>query len=104
MSARLAAVDAAKRALEFSEVRGLDDVDLAATVGQLRSALRGLLQLVETQPRSVRLAAQHDQEFVNLARAARMEIHAARGSLKRLDRFEQALTDMLGPVEDGGQE
>lgn len=72
----------------------------AADVRSLRGALEQLLDAVDALPQSVRLRAQADGEFRSLARAARMEIHAARGSLSRLDAFEHALSGLLWPDEE----
>lgn len=93
------AVETARRALDVSAELA-DEAAPAAVVRQMRRALVGLLEVVEAQPLSARLSAQHDEEFLNLARATRMEIHAARGALSRLEAFERALTGMLYP-EDG---
>jgi hypothetical protein len=102
MSARLVAVEAARRVLDVTKaVPYTETAEAVEDIRKLRGALEQLLAVVERQPRSVRLAAQHDEEFRNLARAARTEIHAARGSLRRLDAFESALSDILGT--DGGQ-
>ncbi|MBL1100619.1 hypothetical protein [Streptomyces coffeae] len=104
MSAHRTAVETAKRILDDTEGVNFRDMEAAAhAVGSLRGMVRTLLAIAEEQPKSPRLRLQHDEEFLNLARAARMEIHAARGSLQRLDRFEQALTAMLEPPEDGGR-
>lgn len=99
------AVETAKRVLEESEPAGLDDFDLAVLVGRLRSALRGLLEIAEAQPKSARMRLQHDQEFLNLARAARMEIGSLAPLARRLDGFLQALSAMVEHVdgEDGGR-
>jgi hypothetical protein len=75
----------------------------AADVRSLRAALERLVEAVEELPRSARLNAQADEEFRNLARAARMEVHAARGCLRRLDAFEAALTGLLWPEEGAGR-
>ncbi|AEM87065.1 hypothetical protein [Streptomyces violaceusniger] len=97
------AVESAKAALEDAELLDMgDDRAVAQMVGRLEVVVRSLLGLVEAQPKSARLKVQHDEEFLNLARAARMEIHAAMGSLRRLDAFEQALTGMV-ESKNGGQ-
>ncbi|MGW3427520.1 hypothetical protein ACWDHW_06125 [Streptomyces melanosporofaciens] len=97
------AVESAKRMLEDTgELADMSAAELFGAAELLRSTLVMLVDAVEAQPKSVRLAAQHDGEFLNLARAARMEIHAAMGSLQRLDRFEQALTGMV-ESQNGGQ-
>ncbi|MGW7598144.1 hypothetical protein [Streptomyces antimycoticus] len=98
------AVESAKRVLEDAKLLDMgDDRAVAQMVGRLEVVVKSLLGLAEAQPKSARLKVQHDEEFKNLARAARMEIHAAMGSLQRLDRFEQALTGMV-ESENGGQE
>lgn len=87
--------------------RRLTELELAPPAreneGKLQALVDILLRVIdglEAPPKSERLAAQHDEQLLNLARAARMEIHAARGSLRRLDGFEQALTRMLWPEEE----
>lgn len=80
-----------------------DESTAAADVRSLRSALERLVDAVMELPKSARLQAQHDWEFRNLARAARMEVHAARGSLSRLDAFEHALSGLLWPDEEDGR-
>lgn len=104
MSRRLTAVNTARRVLA-EDIEHVAPGDLPGVVGRHRAAITLLLEFVESLPRSARLAVQHDEEFLNLARAARMEVHAARGSLARLDRFERAMTGMLWPVDaEGGDE
>lgn len=98
------AVETAKRVLVESEPAGLDDFDLAVLVGRLRSAVRGLLEVAEAQPKSARLRLQHDQEFLNLARALRMEAHAMQGGVTRAARFADALLAMAEPENGGGDE
>ncbi|WP_275559602.1 hypothetical protein [Streptomyces sp. 5-6(2022)] len=103
MNPHRAAVESAKQVLTDAELLDMGDGRaVAQMVGRLEVVVKSLLGLVEAQPKSARLKVQHDGEFKNLARAARMEIHAAMGSLRRLDAFEQALTDMLEPG-NGGQ-
>ncbi|TKA11768.1 hypothetical protein [Actinacidiphila oryziradicis] len=105
MSTRLAAIEAARRALDVTEgVPYMNALEAVADVRKLRGVVEQLLTVVEGQPRPVRLAAEHDEQFLSLARAARTEIHAARGSLQRLDAFEQALTAMLWPEQAEGGE
>lgn len=99
MTARHSAIDAARHALATTDpyISGPNGIRL------LRRAVAALLQVVDDQPPSVRLAAQRDEEFANLARAVRMEIHAARHALARLDSFETALTRLLWPENGGDQ-
>lgn len=103
---RLAAVTHARDALSLTEAHIPDMTrdEARRRIRRLRAALSQLLEYVEDEPRTVRLAAQHDDEFRNLARAARMEIHAARNSLARLDAFEAALTAVVWPPESEGGE
>ncbi|WP_331448009.1 hypothetical protein [Streptomyces xanthochromogenes] len=93
---RATAVLVATESTEFSTAR---TVDMLEAIDGLQGSLRILLDVIGrlTPTRSERLAAQHDEQFRNLARAARMEIHAAAGSIKRLGAFERAL---LGMVDD----
>lgn len=99
------AVEVAREALAQADAVDVDSPDyrdqIARACGALRHSLRSVLDALAAD-RSARLTAQADAELLNLARAARMEIHAARGSLQRLDRFEQALTRLIWP-EDGGE-
>ncbi|MEU1908133.1 hypothetical protein [Streptomyces hygroscopicus] len=101
------AVESAKRMLDESEPAALASMgagDLLDVADRMRRCLEGLIELAEAQPKSARLRLQHDEEFLNLARAARMEIHALKGGLQRLDRFEQALTGMVEPKDGGSDE
>ncbi|WP_438479050.1 hypothetical protein [Streptomyces asiaticus] len=105
MNPHRAAVESAKQVLEDAELLDMGDGRaVAQMVGRLEVVVKSLLGLVEGQPKSARLRMQHDEEFLNLARAARMEIHAAKGSLQRLDRFEQALTGMVESKNGGRDE
>ncbi|GAA2972186.1 hypothetical protein [Streptomyces enissocaesilis] len=94
-------VDLARQSLAESKAVdfGTADMDvLLQDIAALQTSVQLLLRVLDSPPpRSERLTAARDQEFLNLARAARMEIHAAAGSIKRLDAFEQALTAMLYP-------
>jgi hypothetical protein len=95
------AVETAKRILDNTEAVDFRDMDAAAhAIGSLRGAVRGLLGVAEAQPKSARMRLQHDQEFLNLARAARMDINAMKGSFGRVDRLLNALTTMVEPDED----
>lgn len=107
MTSDLQRIAEARELVESSRRHGGPDVvsysELATENRALRLALRDLIGIVDrNNTRSVRLAAQADEEFVNFARAARTEIHAAQGALKRLGQFEQALTRIVWP-EDGTQ-
>ncbi|WP_269858166.1 hypothetical protein [Streptomyces sp. RPT161] len=65
----------------------------------LKVSLRSLLDAIAADC-PARLAAQQDQEFLNLARAARTEILNAQGALRRIDPLVGALTRMVWPDED----
>jgi adenosine/AMP kinase len=85
----------ARRQLEFAET--FEDVpgEERAVIRALLPAVRQLLAVVEAQDRSVRLAAQHDEEFRNLAAGARSEILRLHCAIKRLDPLAEALTRLL---------
>ncbi|MGK3110398.1 hypothetical protein [Streptomyces sp. WAC05858] len=102
------AVELAKRTLGWSapeKVAAMDKAELVSMATRLRGALVDLIAVAEAQPKSARMRVQHDAEFVNLARAARMDIHAMKGSFGRVDRLLDALTAMVEPAADadGGQ-
>ncbi|MEV7427028.1 hypothetical protein [Streptomyces sp. NPDC091212] len=76
-------------------------------LARTRATVENLLEVIAgiTPDRDTRLAVQREAEIRNLAHAARMEIHAARGSLRRLDAFERALSGLLDAGEEvGGNE
>ncbi|KWT62862.1 hypothetical protein ADL21_06355 [Streptomyces albus subsp. albus] len=83
---------------ESVPLRVASRADLYKTVGALAASVRALLGVVDRMPRpskSERLAAQQDEQFRNLLRAARREVPNVQGALARLDGFVQALDDML---------
>lgn len=100
MTADVQVVEEARSILGASE-RNANGQGPAPSLREMRYALRSLLALVDRYgTRSVRRSVQADEEFVNLARAARSELHAAQGALRRLSGFEQALTRIVSP--EGG--
>ncbi|MDX3229386.1 hypothetical protein [Streptomyces sp. ME19-01-6] len=104
MNPHRTAVETAKRILDNTETVDFRDVEAVAhAVGSLRGAVRGLLGVAEAQPKSARMRLQHDQEFLNLMSALRMETHALQGGVTRAARFADALLAMAEPTEDGGE-
>lgn len=102
MNPHRTAVETAQRILDNTEDVNFRDMDAAAhAVGSLRGAVRGLLGVAEAQPKSARLRLQHDQEFLNLFRALRMDVVSLAPLAQRLDRFINALASMVEPAEDG---
>ncbi|WP_269858903.1 hypothetical protein [Streptomyces sp. RPT161] len=96
------AVQVARRFLaeaDAIDVGTADRGEVYSSHGALMQSMRTLLDAVAADT-PARLSAQHDAEFRNLCRAARVELHAAKGALQRLDGFEQALTRMVWPDED----
>ncbi|MDG9706273.1 hypothetical protein [Streptomyces sp. DH37] len=99
---RPAAVETARRILDdTSGVAFSSPMDAADAIGSLRGAVRGLLGVLDAEPKSVRLAAQRDEEFLNLARATGGQIRKVRAAVEQLDAFERALWAMLAPKEGG---
>lgn len=97
-------METAKRVLDNTEAVDFRDMEAAAqAVGSLRGAVRGLLAVAEAQPKSARLRLQHDQEFLNLFDALRLDVVSLAPLAQRLDRFINALTAMVEPDEDGGR-
>ncbi|MCQ4043881.1 hypothetical protein ACFOSC_26450 [Streptantibioticus rubrisoli] len=93
------AIDAARQALAAADALELNAPEIPESHEKLADVLHQLLGALDAD-RSARLSVQHDAEFRNLCRAARMELYAATGSLQRLVRFEQALTRMIWPDTD----
>lgn len=101
-------VDRARQALEETQATEFstgETIDMLVAIDDLQRHVGALLQVVDrlTPTRSERLAAQADVEFLNLARAVRVEISTAQGSLRRLDSFQQALVDLLYPEGEAGR-
>ncbi|MFH0244428.1 hypothetical protein ACGRHY_18890 [Streptomyces sp. HK10] len=95
---RATAVETARRILDdTSGVAFSSPMDAADAIGSLRGAVRGLLGVLDAEPVSARLAAQRDEEFMNLARATRGQIGKVRAAVEELDAFERALSAMLAP-------
>ncbi|MFE9003254.1 hypothetical protein ACFYOY_14080 [Streptomyces sp. NPDC007875] len=98
------AVESAKRIMADTEDVNFRDMDAAAhAVGSLRGMVRTLLAIVEAQPKSARLRLQHDEEFLNLLRALRMDGVSLLPIAQRFNRLVTALSDMAEPDEDGGR-
>ncbi|MFJ1995702.1 hypothetical protein [Streptomyces asiaticus] len=105
MNPHRTAVESAKRMVDLSHpdlLAGMGVVDLLDVAGRMRRCLEGLIEVAEGQPKSARLKLQHDQEFLNLFGALRMDVVSLAPLVQRLDRFINALTAMVDP-ENGGQ-
>ncbi|WP_310725064.1 hypothetical protein [Streptomyces sp. N2A] len=93
-------VEAARRSLTGTSTMNLgtaSETALLTTIADLQWAAEALLSIIDALPvsvRSQRLAAQKDKQFLNLARATRMQIRSAQGSLHTLDRYADALLRM----------
>ncbi|MGW7604462.1 hypothetical protein [Streptomyces antimycoticus] len=101
------AVESAKRMVDLSHPEVLATMgtfDLLEVAGRLRGCLEELIEVAEGQPKSVRLRMQHDQEFLNLLRALRMDGLALLPIAQRFNRLVTALSDMAEPENGGGDE
>lgn len=96
------AVSVARRFLDEAEALDVGTADRGEVYrshGALMQSMRTLLDAIAAD-RPARLAAQHDEQFLNLVRAARTEILNAQGALRRIDPLVDALTRMIWPDED----
>ncbi|MDG9705524.1 hypothetical protein [Streptomyces sp. DH37] len=99
---RYTAAEMARQVLADTEdISFLEPTDVASAVGRLRGAVRGLLAVLEVQPLTERLAAQHGEELRNLNRAVDAELGVIERSTQRLARYEMARRSLLMPGGEG---